>query len=32
LAIQLAQQSGLTLAGFVRNRNLVIYSHAERLI
>lgn len=31
LAIQLAQQSGMTLIGFVRHQNLVAYTHAERL-
>lgn len=32
LAIQLAQKSGMTLAGFVRNDSLVAYSHAERIL
>jgi formate dehydrogenase accessory protein FdhD len=32
LAIHLAQQSGMTLVGFVRNQSLVAYSHAERII
>jgi formate dehydrogenase accessory protein FdhD len=31
LAIRLAQQSGLTLIGFVRNNSFVAYSHPERL-
>jgi len=32
LAIYLAQQSGMTLIGFVRNQSLVAYAHAERII
>lgn len=31
LAIGLAQRSGLTLAGFVRNSSVVVYSHPERI-
>jgi FdhD protein len=31
LAIHLAQKSGLTLIGFVRNGTLVAYSHPERV-
>jgi len=31
LAVQLAQQAGLTLAGFVRAGRHVLYSHRERL-
>lgn len=32
LAISLAKKSGLTLAGFVRNQRVVVYSHSERLM
>lgn len=32
LAIRQAQMTGLTLAGFVRGQDLVVYSHPERLI
>lgn len=32
LAIQLAQQAGLTLVGFARNGGHVIYTHSQRLI
>lgn len=32
MAIRLAEQSGLTLVGFARERQHVVYSHAERLI
>ncbi|PRC91661.1 formate dehydrogenase accessory sulfurtransferase FdhD [Solimicrobium silvestre] len=31
LAINLAQQSGMTLIGFVRNEGLVAYAHPERI-
>ena len=31
LAIGLAKRSGLTLAGFVRNNSLVVYSHPGRI-
>lgn len=31
LAIGLADRSGLTLAGFVRNNSVVVYSHAARI-
>lgn len=31
LAIGLAERSGLTLAGFVRNNSLVVYSHPRRI-
>jgi len=31
LAIQVAQQNGLTLVGFVRQSSLVVYSHPERV-
>ena len=31
LAIEVAERNGLTLAGFVRNASLVIYSHPERI-
>jgi FdhD protein len=32
MAIRLAEQSGLTLVGFARERQHVVYSHGERLI
>jgi FdhD protein len=32
LAIDLAQQSGMTLVGFAREHSHVIYSHAERVV
>ncbi|MEO7775489.1 MAG: formate dehydrogenase accessory sulfurtransferase FdhD [Steroidobacteraceae bacterium] len=32
LAIRLAQQTGMTLIGFARDTQLVVYSHAERLL
>jgi FdhD protein len=31
LAIDLAQQSGITLAAFVRNGSLNVYTHPERI-
>ena len=32
MALNLAQEFGLTLAGFVRNRRLNIYTHPHRLL
>lgn len=32
LSVDLAQQSGITLAGFVRERSLNLYSHPERVL
>lgn len=32
LAVQMAEQTGLTLLGFTRGRDVAIYSHDERLI
>lgn len=32
LAIRLAESSGLTLAGFVREQRMVVYSHPQRLL
>jgi FdhD protein len=31
LAVELAQQAGLTLVGFVRGRTMNIYTHPERV-
>lgn len=32
LAVELAQETGLTLAGFARGSGHVIYAHSQRLI
>jgi formate dehydrogenase accessory protein FdhD len=32
LAVRLAERSGLTLVGFVRERQHVVYAHGERLV
>ena len=32
LAIQLAQETGVTLLGFVRQKSYVVYAHPERLL
>jgi FdhD protein len=31
LAVQLAQETGVTLAGYVRGQSFVLYAHPERI-
>ena len=31
LAVRIAEQCGLTLVGFARNKAYVVYSHAEQI-